>query len=529
MYEEFFGLKDRPFVPVPLAKRYFPAKAAENARQTLARCIERCEGIGLLIGPAGMGKTLLCQVLAEQFRPRLTVAHLPSSRLSSPRSLYQAILFELGFPYRGLEEGELRFSLEEHLTKTESNRDGLLLLVDEAHLLSRRLLEELRLLTNLLRAGQPRVRIVLAGLAALEERLASTKLESFNQRIAARRYLQAFEHDETLAYLEAEVSAAGCDIDRVFTRDALPAIHRATDGIPRVINQLCDHALVMAFAGGVKPVPQAGIEEAWADLQQLPTQWSGGAAEQPPDIIEFGSLDDDVLPLSKTGDKVVTPRLHAVAGGDAELFSGEPGERIEKIEARLNGIDDDFAPATIEMPQVELVFADPGDPFAESFLEEEVIVDRFANLESIAWADRPSVRSAEGRELAALLKPLAGHGDRSDRSHHAAADATAPFSPEDDPVLPDDDNVSQVIASIEYDSPHNTNSGAKLTGEAEIAAMHGDGPALSIGDEEGGTGGDELELIVIEDDPPEPEPPSPKPPKARQQEYRQLFARLRRG
>ena len=91
MYESFFELNARPFAATPLAKRYFAATAAEEARQTLTRCVERAEGVGLMIGPAGTGKSLLCQVLADQFRGTLAVALLASGHLCTRRALLQAM------------------------------------------------------------------------------------------------------------------------------------------------------------------------------------------------------------------------------------------------------------------------------------------------------------------------------------------------------------------------------------------------------------------------------------------------------
>ena len=152
---------------------------------------QRAEGIGLVTGPAGTGKTLLCQVLAEQSRGQLEVALLASGRFNTRRSLLQAILFELGLPYREMEEGDLRLSLIDHLSpRGGTSQSGLLLIVDEAHALPLRLLEELRLITNLVRNGQARVRLVLSGSPQLEERLASPKMTSFNQRVTARCYLE---------------------------------------------------------------------------------------------------------------------------------------------------------------------------------------------------------------------------------------------------------------------------------------------------------------------------------------------------
>ncbi len=277
MYETFFGLTERPFAAAPSAKHYFPAAAIEAARQTLTRCIDRAEGVGLLIGPAGAGKTLLCHVLAEEFRSRFCVAVLESGRLCTRRALLQAILYELGLPYRGMEEGDLRLSLVDHLSPRNLDHDSapkLLLIVDEAHSLPLRLLEELRLLSNLVRQGQPRVRLVLAGGPQFEERLASPKLESFNQRVAARCYLEALDRSQTIDYVRHQTREAGGSPERVFASEALGAVYEATDGIPRLINQVCDHGLMLACAGGVKQLTAGGIEEAWSDLQQLPTPWN---------------------------------------------------------------------------------------------------------------------------------------------------------------------------------------------------------------------------------------------------------------
>src|SRR6266850_7187127 len=197
MYESHFLLSHRPFAPAPSADAYIPTGSLEQARQTLIRCLDRAEGPGLVVGPAGTGKSLLCQILTKHFRGKLQVAHLAGARLGTRRALLQNILFELKLPYRDMDEGELRLSLVDHLEPRSGGTDGLLLVVDEAHMLPLRLLEEIRLLTNIARDGQTRVRLVLAGTLSLEERLASPKLEAFHQRIAARCYLQPLARDET--------------------------------------------------------------------------------------------------------------------------------------------------------------------------------------------------------------------------------------------------------------------------------------------------------------------------------------------
>ncbi len=299
MYESFFGLVRRPFVASADADCYYPATAIETARQTLFRCIDRGEGAALLIGPAGAGKSLLLQVLAEQFRGRFGIALLGSGRFNTRRELLQAILYELGLPYRDFEEGELRLALIDHLSKSDNEQEGMLLLIDEAHLLPLKLVEEVRLITNLVRGGQPKVRLVLAGSPALDERFTSPKLDAFNQRISARCYLQAFDRNETSEYVKAQIEWAGGQSSAIFSPEALDGAYQATQGVPRLLNQVCDHALLLACAAGATSLDRASVEEAWADLQQLPTPWNRDSSHAQSDaspggeVIEFGILEDE--------------------------------------------------------------------------------------------------------------------------------------------------------------------------------------------------------------------------------------------
>lgn len=403
MYESFFGLEARPFLASPIAERYYPAVSIEQARETVARCIERAEGPAVILGSAGTGKSTLCQVLAHQMREKFRVATLASARLCTRRALLQNILFELKQPYRDREEGELRLSLIDFLEPSDTCPHGMLLLVDEAHVLPLRLLEEIRMLTNLVRDGQPRVRLVLAASLLLDERLASPRLESFNQRIAARCYLQSMNRDETAGYIRAQVTAVGGEPERVFTDDALQAVYSATDGIPRLVNQVCDHVLVMAAIGRHAPVDAAGVEEAWADLQQLPSSWASreevteSSSESPAEdagILEFGELDEpesreaelDVVPAA-TPDPVVEPLEPQVSAHLDEVESGisalsrEAG--LPEMQPADEEGDDQFHPACEKEPEIELVFHQAHDPFSESFADEEVIVDPLSSLETL--------------------------------------------------------------------------------------------------------------------------------------------------
>jgi type II secretory pathway predicted ATPase ExeA len=465
MYEAFFKLQGRPFLAAPQTRRYFPATVIENARRTLCRCIERGEGAGLIIGQSGTGKTLLCQMLAEEFQGRFAVALLTSGRPNTRQALLQAILYELGLPFRGLDEGELRLTLLDHLEPKPEGHEGLLLIIDEAHALPARLLEEVRMLTNLVRDGQPRVRVVLAGNPLLEEHLASPNLTALAQRLAARCYLESLDNTETAEYVRSQISAVGGDPAQLFQDDALRSIYRATDGVPRLINQVCDHALILAGLGGLRRLTSEAIDEAWADLQQLPAP-STAKTGDPSAIVEFGGLDES----QHAGSPEAIP-IRAAAPRQLQVV--EPEEQLEVIAEQLSSIEETFEPAGSIGTEVDLDFPEFGDPFGEQFAEEEVVIDRYGSAAEF-FAAAPHVTSREGQQLGALLEGVAGPQPRKSQAKPAAVRKGA-------------------LSAIKH--PQTSDS----------------------------------EIIVVDDDV-RAGPYWPRPQAAgRRLEYRQLFAKLRRG
>lgn len=423
MYEAYFGFNSRPFSATPCADQYFPAAVIEAARQSLERSVRQATGLGLAVGASGVGKSMLAAVLAKQLSDSFAVVLLSCGRLDTRRALLQAILHGLGQPYRGMDEGELRLAMIDHLRGDD--RRGLVILVDEAHSMPMRLLEELRLITNLAVQGRSLVRLVLLGSAALEERLATARMESFNQRLVARCYLEPFNQTETGEYILAQISAAGSgdSLQSVISPEGRKAVFEATDGIPRLINQICDHALLWACCKGRPQVDAGIVEEAWADLQQLPTPWNDEANDNragggSPAVIEFGGLDDeeeDEAPDSPCssdsldeGDTLPSLRLTQASDG----LPVDSEERLERVQDTAENLDDEFHPAGSIGPEVELVFDDPADLLNETFEEEEQIVDRYgretrpatqaARLESASPQSQPSAPPSETRRPAPL-------------------------------------------------------------------------------------------------------------------------------
>lgn len=504
MYEDYFRLQGRPFLAAPSTSRYFRGHSVEQARTTLSRCIDRGEGAACIIGQPGTGKTLLCQLLAEEFASRFSVALL-GGRLSSRQALFQAILYERRLPYRNLDEGELRLVLLDHLEPSSGGDEGLLLIVDEAHTLPWRLMEEVRLISNLVRGGQPRVRVVLAGGPLLEERFASPKLSAFSQRLSARCYLEPLDAIETAAFVRSQIEAVGGD-PQLFDETALRSVFRATDGIGRLINQLCDHALILASLGGVRRLSSAVIDEAWADLQQLPAPWQSAEPRgQEGSIIEFGRLDEPhdepSVPFRQASPRPAGPCA--------------PDEQIDAIAGQLAAVEQDFAPLAASTTEIELDFPEFADPFSEQFAEEEIVLERFRNPSEI-FAHAPRVISQEGKQLGPLLSPWITSGPWA---LPADVSSLAPFGLPVPPSQPEQpaSQPSEVLPAADRGEPA---VGAPIwtTGRQVMESVQSGVAQRSA-------------VVVVEDAPAAEQPAAAAlPPRVtRKGEFRGLFAKLRRG
>ncbi|MBA2114418.1 ExeA family protein [Bremerella alba] len=383
MYEDFFGLSHRPFPSVPSLVGYVETESHLEAIETLLRCVRRDEGVGTLISAPGLGKSTIALRLHEELEDEFEVVRLNSGHCGSRRALLQAIAYELDLPCRGLEEGELRIQFAEYVERLDSRRmTGIVILADEADLLPIRLLEELRLLTNFASKDRSRVSVVLLGSMSLEERLASPYLMSFNQRIGARTFLQSLSTAEVANYVRQQVQDAGAR-RTIFDESAIGTITQRSQGVPRLVNQICDHALLLAALGDETTLDADAIEEAWADLQRLPApkrQIRTDSAHTTDSMIEFGSLEET----------------------KPEPLNEYPS--VVRFEERsLAEEQEEFSPEAAEEPEVELAFQNATNPFDEQFEKEEVVIDRFASLGDQDVRGIRRVVSPRNSEIAAFL------------------------------------------------------------------------------------------------------------------------------
>ncbi|HJQ80547.1 MAG TPA: AAA family ATPase [Lacipirellulaceae bacterium] len=550
---------ERVFPACPQVGRYFPAASIEDARRRVGRAIDRGDGPCLIVGGPGTGKSLLLQVLAAQYHEQFDVVLLACAPLRTRRALLQAILFELGLPHRITGEGDLRLSLLDHLLSAKESPSGLLLLVDEAQSLSPGLLDELRVMTNLVRGGAPRVRLVLAGSAALEESFAHVELESFSQRLSARCYLAPMTRKETSQYIRAQIAASDADPNELIAVEAAAAVFEATDGVPRLVNQLCDRALVMAEAQNLARIDRNLIQAAWSDLQQLPTPWetpsSTSAAATSTQVVEFGQLR-------------VEPMV------DDELC--EDMAEIEPTELDVDDVLQELPMPSEAIERAEAIVRDPANPFGEQFDEEEVVLDNFAAWDNMFLRARIRVENRRDPGFASMVQdainastvaPLPVENQATETPaarlmpsppEEAADSITVPGEAIDEFVdecsdsdsgADDEQNVPllrlavvpellpltpiPLISAAQMDSAGDAAFDPVLPEDEDIkfgdwfnrfAAEHVQG---AEGSPESAVGLlDEEPILVIEDE--TPDQPARKP-QARRQEYRQLFSRLRSG
>lgn len=274
MYESQFSLKRRPFAATPDPKCFLSSGLIQAALDELVVCVEQGQGVAIVSAPAGTGKTLLCERLQLELEPRFRVVFLRHASFMTRRALLQSILADLDHAYRRHDEQELRLELVPAIRALNPAREALVLICDEAHMLSEDLLEELRILSDLAENGRPLVRLVLVGQPALEETLASPGLEALNQRIRAHVCLESFDRAGSLDYIDYRITWAGGRTSDIFTPDSLDLICHFSEGVPRCINQLCDHSLLLAYVAEQTPVEVDTIREALQDLRQLPLHWN---------------------------------------------------------------------------------------------------------------------------------------------------------------------------------------------------------------------------------------------------------------
>ena len=271
MYKQFFGLTRNPFEISPDPFFYHPTPRHNEALANLHYGVGRRKGFIVITGEVGTGKTLLVRCLLAELRKSNIAFGYVFNPLLSTMEFFQYIMADLGLPYAGRSKTEILLDLNRFLIQRHARGLNTALVIDEAQALKPELLEEIRLLTNLETSQQKLLQIVLLGQPELEAVLDSPELRQLKQRIALRCQLLPLDEQQTRAYVLSRLERAGAKPDgAVFSEEALSTLHDYSRGIPRIINNLCENALVNAFARQQKPVDSDIVAEVASDFRLTP-------------------------------------------------------------------------------------------------------------------------------------------------------------------------------------------------------------------------------------------------------------------
>lgn len=261
MYKSFFGLKANPFNVNPDPRFLFVTQHTREALACLAYGIQNRKGFMLLTGEVGTGKTTILNKLLEWLRTqRVTSAFIFNPRLEVVE-FFNFMFADFGIAGRSRDKSQLLLALNQWLLERYRARESAVLIVDEAQNLSAELLEEIRLLTNLETSTEKLLQIVLSGQPELEQKLKLPELRQLRQRITLRTRTRALLPEETGAYMEQRLRIAGADGTPIFCPSAVEQVFKYSQGIPRVINLLCEHSLINAFVEQKRLIPAEIIDE----------------------------------------------------------------------------------------------------------------------------------------------------------------------------------------------------------------------------------------------------------------------------
>ena len=261
MYKKFFGLRENPFNVNPDPRYLYATRHTEEALAVLTYGIQSRKGFIMLSGEVGTGKTTLLNKLLDWLhRENVATAFVFNSRLNVTQFM-DFMMADFGIPCDAKMKSQVLLKLNQWLLERYRAGETAVLIVDEAQNLSPQVLEEIRLLTNLETSTEKLLQIVLSGQPELEQKLNQPMLRQLRQRITLRCRTHALTAEESAGYITERLRVAGSDGEVVFTPEAVATIHQYSRGIARVVNLLCEHALISAFVDQKRPIQAETIEE----------------------------------------------------------------------------------------------------------------------------------------------------------------------------------------------------------------------------------------------------------------------------
>jgi general secretion pathway protein A len=269
MYLDSFQLKELPFRLSPDPQFVYLSKAHARAKAYMESTIWFTDGFVVITGDIGSGKTTLIETFLRELERDVVVAQINQTQVSVIEFL-QTLLVQFGFSPFKMKKAELLATLNNFLVEQYAAGRKVLLIVDEAQNLSLRVLEEIRMLSGVETTKEKVLRIILAGQPEMNEKLDAPELVQLTQRVRLRFHLSALSEEDSQGYILHRLEVAGSQAREIFQRDTFDTIFRYTGGVPRLINTLCDTAMLAAFNDEANIVTSDHVNEAINELRWVP-------------------------------------------------------------------------------------------------------------------------------------------------------------------------------------------------------------------------------------------------------------------
>ena len=272
MYNAYFGFSESPFNLSPDPAFLYRSSQHEEALANLIYGVQSRKGFIVLTGEVGTGKTTMLECLRDFLEvQRIEFAFLFNSRINADQ-FFEMIAYDLNLRCNRTSKTEVLFHLNELLVQQANQGRTTVLIVDEAHNLEWEVLEEIRMLGNLENRRGKLIQVILAGQPEFDRKLDAPNLRNLKQRIVLRCTLEPFTEDDTVRYVTSRLALAGMPDQTVFPREILSEIHLRAQGIPRVINAVCDNLLLTAFAMESQVTTMTMLDEVSQDMR---LEWPG--------------------------------------------------------------------------------------------------------------------------------------------------------------------------------------------------------------------------------------------------------------
>jgi len=347
MYERFYELRERPFALSPDPDYLYPSRVHREALDYLRYGLESHAGFVVITGEIGSGKTTLLQTLLRGLDAQTTVGRIVNTLLE-PRELLETIMIDFGLDPAGKSKPLLLRDLAQYLVDQRLAGRMVLLVIDEAQNLSLGALEELRMLSNLETEKSKLLQIVLIGQPDLRDKLGAPELEQLRQRITVSYHLTPLDAEETERYINHRLRRAALGTPVGFPREATDAIHGRSRGVPRIINVICDAALVFGYAEERRTIDTDLVHEVLGELELtgvLPPVGSINVPESAaPEAVGVAAAAHTATPSGRVAAPVPTPprehRLEESLRQDLSRRAAELDQREQAVRQREQELAD---------------------------------------------------------------------------------------------------------------------------------------------------------------------------------------------